>query len=332
MIHSSKVQKCPICGKSVFVKKFKARPLDYGMSEDFDIVFCDNCGHGMTEVFSPKDADLLYETGNYDIHENRFRQLIGSSLLILEENKVRMVRKWMRSGSIFEVGTGKGKFLQMAQEAGFIVNGIEPSKRSLSFAKRRLGSAVTSQTLHVYAGNTNVKHDAVCMWHVLEHLSDPKEALEDVKNILEDGGILMLAVPNFGSFQSNWGRANWYHLDPPRHLHHFLDQGLRRLLEDLGFEILEIFYGSFYQNWMGDLLTILNLVSPAKNAIINFLKSNKPFYEENGLVLSYGSLLWNLILLPILLVPTLAFTLASQLLKKSGTIVIFAKLDKGTFN
>ena len=75
------------------------------------------------------------------------------------------------------------------------------------------------------------------IWHVLEHLHDPKGALLEARRILRPGGRLVVAVPNFSSLQARWAGAAWFHLDLPRHLWHFPLAALRRLLADCGFEI-----------------------------------------------------------------------------------------------
>ena len=60
--------------------------------------------------------------------------------------------------------------------------------------------------------------DVVCMWHVFEHLAQPKETLSIIKKILKPDGYLMMSLPNIGSVQSRLSRGKWLHLDPPKHL------------------------------------------------------------------------------------------------------------------
>jgi SAM-dependent methyltransferase len=75
-----------------------------------------------------------------------------------------------------------------------------------------------------------VSYDAVVLWHVAEHLHDPAATLRDVAALLRPGGVLMIAVPNFGSPEARVGKAWWFHLDVPRHLFHFTPATLRNLL------------------------------------------------------------------------------------------------------
>ena len=81
-----------------------------------------------------------------------------------------------------------------------------------------------------------VSFDAVVLWHVAEHLHDPATTLRNVASLLRPGGVLMIAVPNFGSPEAKIGKAGWFHLDVPRHVFHFTSATLRPLLADAGLE------------------------------------------------------------------------------------------------
>ena len=93
--NSVDLSKCPICNGCVFVKKFDAFPLDYNIPDKFDIGVCVGCGHGITVGVTDDEVKELYETGNYDVYESRFRKLIRSVLSVLETNRVHMIKKWV---------------------------------------------------------------------------------------------------------------------------------------------------------------------------------------------------------------------------------------------
>ena len=63
--------------------------------------------------------------------------------------------------------------------------------------------------------------DAVTFWHVLEHLENPGEALVAAGRLLKSNGWLVVAVPDYASLQAKLFGKYWFHLDLPRHLHHF---------------------------------------------------------------------------------------------------------------
>jgi hypothetical protein len=164
------------------------------------------------------------------------------------------------------------------------------------------------------------------MWHVLEHIPEPIGVLADVRRLLQEQGVLMVAVPNFSSLQSKFGQANWYHLDPPRHVNHFTSEGLCSLLKTAGFEVLQVDYTSFFQNWVGDMVTLLNRLSPGKNALLNLLKMNRQFFTTMGPLPASLNILWNAMLFPVLFFPSLLLTVVSQAGHVPGTIVVYARM------
>jgi SAM-dependent methyltransferase len=79
--------------------------------------------------------------------------------------------------------------------------------------------------------------DAVVFNHSLEHVVNPARDLLLAHDLLRDGGLLLVSVPNFGCWQRRWLGSNWLHLDLPRHRSHFSPQGLRTLLNRTGFSL-----------------------------------------------------------------------------------------------
>jgi len=93
--------------------------------------------------------------------------------------------------------------------------------------------------------------DVITMYHVLEHLHNPREALSKAYQLLKSGGLLVVAVPNLDSLQARIFRQRWYHLDAPRHLYHFTPRTLEMLLHEAGFKIVEIRWFSVGYDWAG---------------------------------------------------------------------------------
>ncbi len=110
--------------------------------------------------------------------------------------------------------------------------------------------------------------DMVILWHVLEHLKHPDQTIREIRRILKPGGTLVVAVPNFSSWQARWAGENWFHLDLPRHLFHFPFAALRQLAEDRGFEFRSAHHFSLRQNPFGWVQSAMNRV---------------PFLPRNGI-------------------------------------------------
>ena len=77
--------------------------------------------------------------------------------------------------------------------------------------------------------------DFITMFHVLEHVSQPRQALEYARDLLQPDGRLILQVPNAASLQARTFGARWYGLDVPRHLINFTPRSLGLLLDQAGF-------------------------------------------------------------------------------------------------
>src|SRR5262249_3479382 len=128
--------------------------------------------------------------------------------------------------------------------------------------------------------------DAVVIWHVLEHLSDPRAALLKARAILKPGGLLMVAVPNLASWQAAATGPAWFHLDVPRHYFHFRTGVLTRLIEETGFAVEETSHFNFEQNAYGWMQSLLNRVGFRANLLYDLLKDPhartvaRPFAEE----------------------------------------------------
>jgi len=139
---------------------------------------------------------------------------------------------------------------------GLEVHGVEVSERAARGADSRAEIHVADRLSDVRL--TSESFDRVVIWHVLEHLVDPRETLLEVNRILKPGGQVVIAVPNFSSLQARWAGPVWFHLDLPRHLHHFPLKALRNLIEGCGFRCHAIRHFSFRQNPFGWVQSAVN--------------------------------------------------------------------------
>lgn len=144
------------------------------------------------------------------------------------EWSVRHLRRPPGAARLLDVGCGTGEFLVRMREAGWEVAGIEPDAASAEIAR--------SKGLDVQqAGLGDARLDdgafaAITLNHVLEHLHDPRAALERCRALLRPGGVVWIATPNIASLgHARFGR-DWFGLDPPRHLVLFSPRALEDAL------------------------------------------------------------------------------------------------------
>lgn len=306
---------------------YRASPLDYSTEQSFPVFICSECGYGKTEDIQQK-TDSLYVGGCYDEKEKLWHKFIRPLISVLEHGKLRYFSSDKIAGKrLLEIGCGKGRFLEAAKERGFRIYGIEPSPRSFAFASAQLGSSVAPIGLEEIdkVSEFPSEYDYVMLWHVLEHLNDPGEVLTKIKGKLADNGRLVIAVPNFASFQARLGKADWYHLDPPRHVHHFTPDSLRILAVGKEFAVEKIFFNSLYQNFVGDIITVVNKVLPGKNVVFNGLRLNRAYLDRFGMWGAWLMFLLGSAMSVLIALPVFFLTVFNQLIGMSGTMVVILK-------
>ena len=163
------------------------------------------------------------------------------------ENFIEIKKKLKKDTSILDIGCGWGLALEYFKNKGMEGYGFDPAIEAVNYGKQKGLNLMHAglQSMDVFNGK---KFDIITILNVLEHLADPTLALEQIKKILKDDGILLIDVPNeFNEFQTS-GRdihkLNDWWLAPPNHLNYFSRDSLVKLLEHLGFKI-EICEASF---------------------------------------------------------------------------------------
>jgi SAM-dependent methyltransferase len=116
------------------------------------------------------------------------------------------------------------------------VVGVEPSERASADARSR-GLEVERGTISEVAERLDPGFDAVVFQHSLEHVTEPLDDLEVAREVLRKGGLLLVSVPNFDSWQRRRFGSAWLHLDLPRHRSHFSERGLELLARRAGFQV-----------------------------------------------------------------------------------------------
>jgi len=139
------------------------------------------------------------------------------------------------AGRLLEIGAASGTFLLQMQRRGWEVTGLEWDEAAAARAAMRTGARVAAGDV-ADAGFPPEAFDLVCAWMVLEHLEEPRRALERFWQWLRPGGWLAFSVPDAGGWQFRWFREDWYALDLPRHLHHFTVPLLGEWLTSIGYE------------------------------------------------------------------------------------------------
>lgn len=129
---------------------------------------------------------------------------------------------------LLDVGCGTGEFLAVMKAAGWQVEGLERDERAAVWAREHHQISLATGSVEQLSASTQ-QYDIVTLWHVLEHLYDPGQALEIIARRLRENGVLLIAVPNIAGIDARVYKSNWVALDAPRHVNHFSLDTLARL-------------------------------------------------------------------------------------------------------
>lgn len=138
-------------------------------------------------------------------------------------------------GQLLDVGSGRGDLGVVLGERGWRVTGLEPSPEASEEARAR-GVPTVVGTLSSASDTVGEAFDAVVFQHSLEHVAEPLDDLRAAHRLLRPGGLALVSVPNFGSWQARRFGPDWFHLDLPRHRSHFTVAGIETLLRRAGFD------------------------------------------------------------------------------------------------
>jgi SAM-dependent methyltransferase len=212
---------CPACGGGSTKLAFAV--------DTYQHVRCLACGTLRVEP-PPDEAELsaIYSIDGYDVA----RKL---ELRLRAEARVRsqqLVRLGARS--VLDVGCAAGFFLDAARESGLDVVGVEPGPSGADAVAR--GHRVHQTWLQtVDLGGR--KFDAVSLWEVVEHVSDPLALLQEAQRHLAPGGVIAFSTPSMSGLPALLMGRHFPMVNPPQHLTLLSRAGLLRLLERAGLRI-----------------------------------------------------------------------------------------------
>jgi 2-polyprenyl-3-methyl-5-hydroxy-6-metoxy-1,4-benzoquinol methylase len=250
-------EKCPICDsekKSLFLTC-----IDNTVSKQpFDLQECGTCGFVFTSP-RPQNSDLgkFYESDEYISHSNTKKGIVSRLYQSVRNRtlrqKLELINTRQKKGALLDIGCGTGEFANVMKQDGWAVRGIEPGDAAREMAKKNYGLDV--QPEEAIASIPPASMDVITMWHVLEHVPDLQGRVRELKSILKQDGLLIIAVPNRNSHDAAHYGKHWAAYDVPRHLWHFRPQDIRALFGPHGFEVKEVLpmkFDSYYVSMLSE--------------------------------------------------------------------------------
>ena len=235
---------------------------DFSVSnENFTLI--KNEKYGFLETYpQPKIEDLsaYYKFSDYISHTNTKRNLfeklyhlVRSITLNQKINLIKSNHDSVPVKNVLDVGCGTGHFLKSCLDQGWNVTGIEPDVKA-----RTLASTITNQTIldsEDLFKLKNLSFDVITLWHVLEHLPNLEAHIEQLKKLLKPNGILIIAVPNYKSYDAEYYKSFWAAYDVPRHLWHFNQKSLEQLTNNFGLKVVKknpMWFDAFYVSMLSE--------------------------------------------------------------------------------
>ncbi len=217
---------CPIC-TSTKVKVFAVWP-------DFSVQQCRNCGFRFVDTSAPDypaHAQFAYD-------EPEIGTIRPDQPHI--QRRVRDVLRYKRPpGRALDVGCGKGEFALALHEKGFECAGIDMKPGVISHLQDHFPQVAWSCEMTTGLATLPDRFDVLTMYHVLEHVSDPRQALSSLKALANPGALIVVEVPHVGGWEARLKGRRWHYYKVD-HVNYFRTGDLRRLAADLDLAVLGI--------------------------------------------------------------------------------------------
>jgi 2-polyprenyl-3-methyl-5-hydroxy-6-metoxy-1,4-benzoquinol methylase len=180
---------------------------------------------------------------------------------------------------LLDVGCGSGTLLGLLKQRGFRPIGVDFSAEAAQTAESENGVRVVVGSL-AQAAFPDRSFDIVTLFHVMEHVANPREVLSEVSRILKPDGVVVLQVPNIDSWQFKAFGAKWYGLDIPRHVIDYSKAAMLGLLKDSGFEPRRIKHFNLRDNAPALVSSMFPSLDPVSRAV----RQRKHGVSEGALV------------------------------------------------
>ena len=196
-----------------------------------------------------------YEFEDYISHTDGKRTLFEKMYHFIKRkairDKVSLINSYQPlKGRILDIGAGTGDFLLEAKNQNWDILGIEPNDKAKGIA---VGKGIKfGDTIEKLESNS---FDVITMWHVLEHVPDVEHQVAELKRLLKPSGTIIIAVPNFKSYDAQYYKEFWAAYDVPRHLWHFSKTAIEKLFDKQNMNLEDIkpmWFDSFYVSLLSE--------------------------------------------------------------------------------
>ncbi len=217
------VVSCAVCGLCFL----SPRPADKSLKKLYNSVY-----------FEGKTAGVGYTSYN----------LLKNDLSEEAKKRITLIKRYQSNGTLLDAGCGYGSFLKVASDNGFTVMGCDVAEEAIQQVKK---------TFHLPARVAEIKpeklpkgpFDVITAWDVIEHMTNPLEALESFRMVQKPNGYLFMTTPDITSIDAKLLGKYWYgYKKIPEHTYFFSKKSIACLLEKAGYTVILIKPWGFHRN------------------------------------------------------------------------------------
>jgi len=250
---------CPICNKEDIASLLHTK--DYSLTgEDFQIIQCANCTLEYTDPAPSKEAIApYYNFPSYISHTDTKEGLVNQIYHKVRNHTLTQKTNWVQSlftghkGQLLEVGAGTGAFAHSMLNKGWKVTALEPDAASRQKALENYD--INLLPIEELFQLEPAKYEVITLWHVLEHVHDLNTYMKTFNSLLKPNGRLIIAVPNYTSYDAGFYKNFWAAYDVPRHLYHFSPLSMHYLAKKHKMSIVQklpMWFDSFYVSLLSE--------------------------------------------------------------------------------
>lgn len=250
-------QKCPWCDSEKTQMHLWVKDL-FLTNEAFEIHECLKCGLLFTEPRpKPEEIGKYYHSEEYYSHQENNSGLIPRIYERVKsinlKKKYRLATQGLTKGNMLEIGCGVGDFLKTMEDNGWTCTGIEPSENAKEIARKKVKAEIFNpQDINQLPSEG---FDLITMWHVLEHVDNLKEEIQQLQRLLKKDGRLVLALPNYKSADAQYYKEYWAAYDVPRHLNHFCRESINNIFKTSELKLKKtdkLVWDAYYISYMSE--------------------------------------------------------------------------------
>lgn len=192
----------------------------------FRALRCLNCTHVFCSPL-PKNLYKNYE----DVVDEQYLRYV-KSIELSSQVILPIIKNYISSGKVLDVGCATGEFLSVARKFGYDVEGLELSRWSSSIASKK-GIKIFRERLNSLAKKFSDRYEVITLFGVIEHFENPLEEMSYIKKLLKPGGLLVIWTGDVNSLPSKiLGKSWWYWQG--QHIQYFTEKSLNLLSKKFG--------------------------------------------------------------------------------------------------